>query len=126
MSITTEVIKQPNVSTAEVNIRASGGKTRYFKLPAQNADSFAIEYKKQDKKNSIVSNIVFGFSIFAGVMLAKVFTKNITDKMMQFLIGAVGGIVGASVLSMLCDKFLESQQNSMIKKYGAKETYFEA
>ena len=126
MSVTTEVIKQPNAPMADVNIKMPSGKTRYFKLPAQNADSFAIEYKKQDKNRSTVSNIAFGFSIFAGVILAKAFTKNITDKTMQFLIGAVGGILGASGSSILCDKFLDSQQNSMIKKYGAQETYFEA
>ena len=52
MSITTEVIKQPNAPMADVNIKMPSGKTRYFKLPAQNADSFAIAYKKQDKNSS--------------------------------------------------------------------------
>ena len=56
-------------------------------------------------------------------MLAKAFTKNITDKTMQFLIGAVGGILGASGSSILCDKFLDSQRNSMIKKYLKDNKY---
>lgn len=126
MSIKTEVIKQPNAPMADVNIKMSSGKTRYFELPTQNADSFAKEYKKQDKNSSTISNIAFGLSIFAGVMLAKAMTKNITDKTMQFLIGAVGGILGASSSSILCDKYLEHKQNSMIKKFGAQESYFEA
>lgn len=126
MSIKTEVIKQPNAPMADVNIKMPSGKTRYFKLPTQNADSFAKEYKKQDKNSSTISNIAFGLSIFAGVMLAKAMTKNITDKTMQFLIGAVGGILGASSSSILCDKYLEHKQNSMIKKFGAQESYFEA
>ena len=59
-------------------------------------------------------------------MLAKAFTKNVKDKTMQFLIGAVGGIIGASASSLACEKYLDNKQNSIIKKFGAKETYFEA
>lgn len=126
MSIKTEVIRQPNASFADVNVTAQNGKTRYFRLPSQNADSFAVQLKKQDKNRAIITNLTFGFSIFAGVMLAKAFTKNVKDKTMQFLIGAVGGVIGASASSLACEKYLDNQQNSTIKKFGAKETYFEA
>ena len=39
---------------------------------------------------------------------------------------AFADISNSSASSILCDKYLDSQQNSMIKKYGAQETYFEA
>ena len=125
-SIKTQVIKQPNSQYADVNVTMPNGKNRYFNLPAKNADTFAIELKKQDKKRSTITNVAFFTSIFTGVMLAKAITKNIKDKTMQFLLGAVGGILGASASTIACDKYLEYKQNALINKCGAKETYFEA
>lgn len=122
----TQVIKLPNSQFADVNVTMPNGKTRYFNLPANNADAFAVGLKKQDKNRSTITNLAFFTSIFAGVMLAKAFTKNIKDKTMQFLLGAVGGILGASGSTIVCDKYLDSQQNALIKECGAKETYFEA
>ena len=71
MSIKTQVVKQPNSQFADVNVTLQSGRTKYYRLPTQNADSFAIQYKKQDKNNSTISNVAFFTSIFAGVMLSR-------------------------------------------------------
>lgn len=125
MSIKTQVIKQPNSQFADVNVTLQSGRTKYYRLPTQNADSFAIQYKKQDKNNSTISNVAFFTSIFAGVMLSKLLTKD-QGKISQFLGGTIGGILSAMAANFGCEKCFETKQNEMIKKYGAKETYIEA
>ena len=125
MSIKTQVVKQPNSQFADVNVTLQSGRTKYYRLPTQNADSFAIQYKKQDKNNSTISNVAFFTSIFAGVMLSKLFTKD-QGKISQFLGGTIGGILSAMAANFGCEKYFEAKQNEMIKKYGAKETYIEA
>ena len=112
MGITTEVIKNQNNPYANVNIKNSNGRTRYFQVPTQNADSFAIQYKKHDKKGATITNIAFAASVVAGVL--------------KFAIGAFGGVIASSASIMACDKFLENKQNSIIANNGAKEVYFEA
>lgn len=125
MSIKTQVVKQPNSQFADVNVTLQSGRTKYYRLPTQNADSFAIQYKKQDKNNSTISNVAFFTSIFAGVMLSKLLTKD-QGKISQFLGGTIGGILSAMAANFGCEKYFETKQNEMIKKYGAKETYIEA
>lgn len=125
MSLKTQVVKQPNSQFADVNVTLQSGRTKYYRLPTQNADSFAIQYKKQDKNNSTISNVAFFTSIFAGVMLSKLFTKD-QGKISQFLGGTIGGILSAMAANFGCEKYFEAKQNEMIKKYGAKETYIEA
>lgn len=125
MSLKTQVVKQPNSQFADVNVTLQSGRTKYYRLPTQNADSFAIQYKKQDKNNSTISNVAFFTSIFAGVMLSKLFTKD-QGKISQFLGGTIGGILSAMAANFGCEKYFEVKQNEMIQKYNAKETYIEA
>lgn len=125
MSIKTQVIKQPNSQFADVNVTLQSGRTKYYRLPTQNADSFAIQYKKQDKNNSTISNVAFFMSILGGVMFTRLFTKN-KSKMSQFLVGTVGGVLSAMAANTGCEKYFEVKQNEMIQKYNAKETYIEA
>ena len=126
MGVTTEVIKNQNNPYANVNIKNSNGRTRYFQVPTQNADSFAIQYKKHDKKGSTITNIAFAASIVAGVLTANALTKNIENKFLKFAIGAFGGVITSSASIMACDNYLENKQNSIIANNGAKEVYFEA
>ena len=125
MPISTEVIKRPNSPYADVNIKTAGGHTRYFQVQTQNADTFAIQYKKQDEQSSKLRNYACIPSIIVGVLATTLFTKSIKSKFQKFAINTAGGILASYASIAVCDKYSKNKEKNMIKHFGAKETYFE-
>ena len=75
MSLTTAITKPLEPGFVQVEAKEKNGYVQYYKVPQKNARNFAAEYKQQDKRLSITSNVLFFGSIFAGVLGATYFTK---------------------------------------------------
>ncbi len=122
MSIDVKVLNKPDNNHVILEINSEkNSKPKYYKVPANSADNFINEYKKNDKKTSIIANTAFVSAVFAGVMLASLATKKLTGTVMKWLIGTAGGIAGA-VLSILgTSKYIEKSKNKLLKEQNVQE-----
>lgn len=124
MGVNTEITRQLDKNYVQVDVSSKKSPTRYFKVPAQNADKFASQYKKQDKKISIFTNTLFGGSLIAGVIIAYKLTEKIKNGALRFAIGTAGGIAGATASLFASTKYIESRQDKLLKNFGAKEIFY--
>ena len=126
MSITTAITKPLEPGYVQVDAKDKNGYTQYFKVPQKNARIFADEWKSKDKELSWCSNIAFFTSIFAGVLGAAYFTKNIDSRLKQFLIQTASAITLASLTSLGVSKYAESEQKDLLNQYKAKQIFYRA
>ena len=126
MSITTSIVKPLETGYLQVDASDKNGYTRHYKVPHKNAKVFAEEWKEQDKKLNLCSNIVFFSSIFAGVLGATYFTKNIESRMKQFLIQTASAITLTILTSIGMSKYADSEQKNLLDKHHAKEIFYKA
>jgi len=126
MAITTAVTKPLDSGFMQVDSCTKDGYKRYYKVPQENAKIFAEELKKQDKNMNLYSNITFFAAIFAGVLGATMFTKNIESKMKQFLIQTSAAIVTAALSSIGFNNYADSKKEDLMKKHRAKEIFYRA
>lgn len=125
MGVNTEITRRFDNNYVQVDITAKKSPTRYYKVPVQNADKFASEYKKQDKKITIATNTFFGIGVLAGTIIASTITKKLSkSKILQYLVGTLGGIGGAIGSVFLSGDYIEKKQNKLLKEYGAKEIFY--
>lgn len=126
MSLNTSIVKPLEPGYVQVNAVEKNGYTQYYKVPQKNAKRFAVEWKQKDKDLSLCSNIAFFTSIFAGVLGATYFTKNMDSRFKQFLIQTASAITLAILSSLGMSKYAQSEQNDLLNKYRAKEIFYRA
>lgn len=125
MAITTAITKPLDKGFVQVNSTEKNGYKRYYKVPEKNAEIFAENLKKQDKKLNLYSNLTFFTSIFAGVLGASIFTKNI-EGMKKFFIQTGSGIIAAALSSLGFNKYAENKEKAFLKENNAKEIFYRA
>ncbi len=126
MSLTTSIVRPLESGFVQVNASEKNGYTQYYKVPQKNAKRFASEWQQKDKNLSLYSNIVFFSSIFAGVLGATYFTKNMDSRFKQFLVQTASAITLAALSSIGMSKYAESEQQKLLNKYKAKEIFYRA
>ena len=126
MAITTAITKPLDSGYVQVDSTTKSGSKKYYKVPQKNAGMFAEELRKQDKTLNLYSNITFFSAIFAGVLGATYFTKNMESKMKQFLIQTGSAIVAAALSSLGFNQFAESEEKNLLQKHRAKEIFYRA
>ena len=126
MSVTTAITKPLEPGYVQVEATEKNGYTQYYKVPQNNAKRFAEDVKHQDKNLNLTSNILFFGSIFAGVLGASHFTKNMNSRFKQFMIQTVSAITLAILTSLGMAKYAESEQKNLLNQYSAKKIYYRA
>ena len=126
MAITTAITKPLDNGFVQVDSTEKNGYKRFYKVPQKNAKFFADKLKKQDKDLNLYSNITFFASIFAGVLGASIFTKNMESRMKQFLIQTGAAIVLAALSSLGFNKYAQSEEQKLLEQNHAKEIFYRA
>lgn len=126
MGVNTEITRRLDNNYVQVDVSAKKAPTRYFKVPAQNADKFASQYKKQDKNISIVTNTLFGVGVLGGTIIASTIARKLSqNRTLQFIVGCLGGIGGAIGSVFVSGDYIENRQDKLLNTYGAKEIFYE-
>ncbi len=127
MSLDIKVINRLDDKNVQVEVSSDKNhNTKYYKVPEQNVDSFVNEYKKNDKKNSIIANTAFVSSVFAGVILASLATKKLKNTVLKWIIGTAGGIAGAVLSVFGTSEYIDKSKNKMLKAQNAQEINYQA
>ena len=126
MSISTSIVKSLESGYVQIDASEKNGYTRHYKVPQKKSKRFSVELKKQDKELNLISNITFFSSIFAGVLGATYFTKNMDSRFKQFLVQTASAITLAALSSIGMSRYAESEQQELLNKYKAKEIFYRA
>ena len=126
MSVSTNITKQFDNGTVQVDITSKNARTRYYQVPANNARAFSEDFKKHDRRTSYITNTAFALSILGGVLLTSVFTKKLKSSLLKFITNTLGGIAGATAAIFACDNYINNKKGDMLKKYNAKEIFYNA
>ena len=126
MAITTAITKPLDSGYVQVDSTSKNGYKRFYKVPQKNAGKFVEELRKQDKTLNIFSNITFFTAIFAGVLGATHFTKNMESRMKQFLIQTASAVGVAVLSSFVFNKYAEAEEHNLLLKHKAKEIFYRA
>ncbi len=124
MAITIEITKPLDNGFVQIDAGEKSGYKRHYKVPQKNAKLFAEELKHQDKHLNIFSNVTFFTAIFAGVLGATYFTKNMESKMKQFLIQTCAAIATAAISSLGFNRWADSKKEDLMRKHNAKEIFY--
>lgn len=127
MGIEAKIINKLDKDNVCVEIKSEKySKPKYYKVSEKNADSFINEYKKNDKKTSIIANTTFVSSVFAGVIIAGLATKNLKNKLLKWIIGSAGGVIGATLSIIGTGNYIESSKDKLLKEQKVKELNYNA
>ena len=126
MSITTAITKPLEAGYVQVEAKEKNGYTQYYKVPQKRAKNFAVDLKQQDKRLNITSNVLFFSSIFAGVLGATCFTKNMDSRFKQFMVQTAAAIGLTALTSIGMSKYAAAEHSDLLNKYTARQIYYRA
>ena len=122
MAVEAKITNRLDNNFVQVEMKApKSERISYYKVPTNKADAFITEYKKNDKKSSIITNTAFVGAIFGGVLVANSFTKKLKNKVLAWLINTGAGILGATGAVILSSSYLEKSQNKIMEKFQAQK-----
>lgn len=125
MALDAKITKQLDPNYVQVDITNKNEPYRYFKVPRQNADSFIKKFKKENKNNRYITNIGFAASIFGGLFITSLATKNINKPTTKHILNVLGSIATALATMFASEKYIEKKDSEYIKKYHAEEIFYE-
>lgn len=126
MSVDAKISRAIDNNSVQVDISSKNSRTRFYQVPKNNADNFIKQYKKQDKKASLITNTAFGAAILVGVFGANALTKKMNNKLLKFVLNTAAGVGCAIAAIFGSGKYIQNQQNKIIEQNRAKEIFFEA
>lgn len=127
MSVDVKILNKLDNKSVCVEVNSEkNNKTKYYRVPEKNTNSFINEYKKNDKKTSIIANTAFVSSVFAGVILASLATKKLKNNIVKWLIGTAGGIAGATLSIIGMSEYIDKSKNKLLKAHNAQEINYTA
>lgn len=127
MSVEIKVLNKLDNQNVQVEIKSEKSDKRlYYKVPQKNLDTFINEYKKNDKKTSIIANTAFVSSIFASVIIASLATKKLASNVLKWIIGSAAGIAGATLSILGTSNYIDSNNKKLLQKHNALELNYKA
>lgn len=127
MSVDIKILNKLDNKNVCVEVSSEkNNRAKYYKVPERNTDLFINEYKKNDKKTSIIANTAFVSSVFAGVILASLATKKLKNNIAKWLIGTAGGIAGATLSIIGMSEYIDKSKNKLLKAHNAQEINYTA
>ena len=125
MNFTTQITRTFNDNTVQVEIKSKKGDNRYYKVPADKADSFQKEYVKNSKKSYNKSLIANFLAAVGAVGVALVATESMTNKLWRGGISLVSGLIIGSFVSITGHKIAVKSHKEMLDKYNASELHYD-
>ena len=114
-------VKQLEGNRTEIAITTGRKKqtyTRHFSVPTDKVDEFTADYKKQNRKNSILATA----SMLAGAVLGGILGGKVIKK---FFIGSIlGGLAFATGGTALALKRIVKKDKAMLDKHNVEEIYY--
>jgi len=119
------VVRQLDTTHSEVLCKNKfvGGKevVRHFSVPTEKQDEFISEFKQQNKKISIWSNIgLFGSALVGALLGGKVFKKALPS-LISAAVAAFGAGLGAV---MVTGNIAGKAQKNLFDKFGVEERVY--
>lgn len=125
MGIEAKITSRLDYNNVQIEISSRKGENkRFFAVPENKADSFIKNYKKLDKKNSLVANSAFMGGIFAGILAASTATRKIKHTALRWGLNLAGGIIGAGASIVGTSKYMLNQQDKLLAANQAKELIY--
>ena len=123
MTVTVNVIQK--LDNQFVKVKAEGDKvpTRYFKVPENKVDEFSSEYNKNINDNKLLGNVLLFTGVIGACAITGLFTKNITNKFVQYGIGIVSGLVGAAGALIGGTKISSKKESRLLNQLQAEEVF---
>ncbi len=114
-------VKQLEGNRTEIAITTGRKKqtyTRHFSVPTDKVDEFTADYKKQNRKNSILATA----SMLAGAVLGGILGGKVIKK---FFIGSIlGGLAFATGGTALALKHIVKKDKAVLDKHNVEEIYY--
>jgi len=104
-----------------VKIGSGNNEQKYYKLPEVNAEKFQSEYKKNQNKMSWISTGLMLSGIVVAITPVYIATRNITNKTIKMILGALAGILGGIGTSFISTKIEKNSHKNLMDKYKATE-----
>jgi len=121
MAVTTAVTRKFDNNFVQVEVKAKKDEPRYYKVPADKADSFQKEYVANSKKMRRLSDAMFFLSFPVTIGLSYLCTKKIESKNLRMLIGVIAGIVGGVGTSYAGVNMTIKNHKEFLEKYNSEE-----
>lgn len=121
MAITTSVTRKFDNNFVQVEVNSTNSNPRYYKVPAEKADSFQAEYIKSSKKMYNWSTILTICSVIGGTGLAIACTQRLSNKLAKFAISAATGILAGVISTYEANKSSVKSHKNMLEEYNAQE-----
>jgi len=125
MNFTTQITRTFNDNTVQVEIKSKKGDNRYYKVPADKADSFQKEYIKNSKKTYNRSLFANFASAVGAVAIAVMATGNMASKFWRGAISLASGLVIGTFVSVTGHKSAIKSHKEMLEKYNASELHYD-
>lgn len=126
MAVTATIVKPLESGFVQVDADYKRGWQRNFKVPQANAERFASDFTKQDKRLNILSNITFFSSIFAGVLGAYCFVKKMDSRFLQLAIETATAIGLSTLTALGFRNYAKGEEDKLLQKNNAKEIFYQA
>ena len=124
MAVDVKVVHKIDKDYVKIEANASRMPTRYFKVPANKADSFCATYKKETSRNNTRNYVSMFLGVLGACGLASFFTKNL-KKTAQTIIGVAAGILGVFGASFYSASKAVKNDEKMQKQHNATEIFQE-
>lgn len=122
MAINTEITKIYNDNSVQVAVKTGNSPQRYYKVPAQEADSFQADYKKGSNKMMWTTTALTLLGGFVGMIPAYLLSgKLVANNALRFIINIGTGFVGCLAGSAIGDKLGLKNYKKMLAQHGAEE-----
>jgi len=122
MSIDAKITGKIDNNNVQVQISTARAENkRFYAVPENKADTFIKNYKKVDKRNSIVANGGLFAGIFAGILAANAVTRTLKSTALKWILNMTAGIIGAGLSIVGSSKYMSNQYNKLLQAHNAKE-----
>lgn len=125
MAVSLNVSRNIDDKYVQVDVKRTRTGSHYYKVPKENVDEFCTNYKKQNKKKNIASDITFFGSVMLGCFAASLLTKNL-NKIPQTIAMLASGLGAGYLADFAVKKAYKTKDEKMLAQFNAQEIDFKA
>lgn len=121
MAITTAVTRKFDNNDVQVEVTSKRQELRYYRVPANNADSFQREYKKNSSKMPWINTGLTLGAIVATIVPVSLLTNKIESRSIRMVLGVLAGLTGGIGSMYLGSEIEAKSHKKLLNKYNAQE-----
>lgn len=127
MAVDIKVSRDLGNNFVQIDISSKNSEPAYYALPKDKVKSFVSNYKKDKKNNAILTNTVFIGSLLLGALTMSKLVKNMkSSPFVKGLINICGTVSFSMFSTYLCDNYIQTKRNELMKNHQAKQIFYNA